>query len=108
MTIRSNATATAGSHGNFDYMQLLSEFQLVLKNFAWMDDALCRHASGVDFFPDESYNRKAPEAIAVCNVCPVKRDCLNFAMTNGIDHGIWGGTNGNQRKRMKRAREKQK
>jgi len=30
---------------------------------------------------------------AVCASCPVRRDCLNFALRIREPHGIWGGLN---------------
>lgn len=92
-------TDTGGNPGAYDYMQLLSEFSLVLRDFTWMDDALCRNRKDLDFFPEEAYNTAAPKAVAVCKVCPVKADCLEFAIENGIQYGIWGGLNYPQRKR---------
>jgi len=82
-------------------MQLLSEFNLVLRNFDWMEDALCRGRKDLNFFP-EHYNTTAPKAVAVCKVCPVREDCLEFAVENHIQYGIWGGLNYPQRKRYLR------
>lgn len=50
MTTQKNTTGTGGNRGNYDYMQLLSEFALVVQDFGWMRDAACR-GSGIDFFP---------------------------------------------------------
>jgi len=83
-------------------MQLLSEFNLVLRNFDWMEDALCRGRKDLDFFPEEAYNTAAPKAVAVCNVCRVREDCLRFAVENDVKYGIWGGLNYPQRKRYLR------
>ena len=106
MTTPSNTTGTGGNRGDsdrrYDYMQLLSEFRLVLQNFSWMDDAACRGRRDVDFFPEIGYNGKAPKAVAVCKTCPVQKDCLEFAVENNIDHGIWGGMSPQQRKQYLR------
>ena len=98
----SNTTGTDGNRGAYDYMQLLSEFNLVLRNFDWMEDALCRGRKDLDFFPEEAYNTAAPKAVAVCNVCRVREDCLRFAVENDVKYGIWGGLNYPQRKRYLR------
>jgi WhiB family redox-sensing transcriptional regulator len=49
--------------------------------------------------------RKA-KAEAVCKVCPVRVQCLDYALRNSIRHGIWGGLNeqGRVRERRRRAR----
>ena len=103
----SNTTATDGNRGGYDYMQLLSEFALVLRDFGWMEEALCRGRNDVDFFPEEGYKAKAPKAVAICKVCPVQQDCLEFAVENHIQYGIWGGLNYPQRKRYLRDSFKQ-
>jgi WhiB family redox-sensing transcriptional regulator len=102
MTTHSNTTGTGGNRGNYDYMQLLSEFALVLKDFAWMDEAACRNMKDVNFFPEEAFNSEAPKAVAVCRRCPVREDCLEFAVENHIQYGIWGGLSYPQRKRYLR------
>jgi len=33
------------------------------------------------------------EAIAICNKCPIRSECLSEGMKeNNLDYGIWGGT----------------
>jgi len=102
MTTPKKPTETDGNPGDYDYVRLLSEFSLVLRKFDWMDEALCRGRSDVNFFPDETYNAMAVRAVAICKVCPVREDCLEFAVENGIRYGIWGGLNYPQRKRWQR------
>ena len=67
----------------------------------WMDDALCRQVGFDLFFPDKGDNAAA--ALAVCRGCPVTTDCLNYALSSGMVHGVWGGTTEAQRRRMRRA-----
>lgn len=38
----------------------------------------------------------------ICRSCPVRRDCLSYAMDAPIDHGIWGGMTERERKRYRR------
>jgi WhiB family redox-sensing transcriptional regulator len=33
----------------------------------------------------------------LCNSCPVKKPCLDFALSYGCDYGVYGGTTGRQR-----------
>jgi hypothetical protein len=44
-------------------------------------------------------------AMGYCLVCPVKQECLNYAMENDIRHGIWGGKAPEDRTRLRKARE---
>ena len=42
-------------------------------------------------------------AKAVCDQCPVKAPCLQFALETNQDSGIWGGTSEEERRRLRRA-----
>ena len=42
-------------------------------------------------------------AKAVCEECPVKERCLQFALETNQDSGIWGGTSEEERRRLRRA-----
>lgn len=47
------------------------------------------------FFPPvKGISRKT---IIICDSCPVKTECLNYAISNGIEYGIWGGMTERQR-----------
>jgi WhiB family redox-sensing transcriptional regulator len=105
MTTPKKPTGTGGNHGNYDYMKLLNDFKLVTDNFDWMVDAACRGRNDIDFFPEIGYNGKAPFAVAVCDTCKVKEDCVEFAIENRIEHGIWGGLSPQQRKRYRRTQK---
>lgn len=37
------------------------------------------------------------EARIACWMCPVKDDCLEFALAARIEHGVWGGTTPDER-----------
>ena len=55
----------------------------------WRELAGCR---GVDFdlfFPERG--ESAEPARRVCARCPVRQPCLDYAISNRIVHGIWGG-----------------
>src|SRR5947209_19581291 len=56
---------------------------------AWMVQGLCYGASSVDFFPSTGAGVDA--ARRVCMQCPVREQCLDYALRNQIDHGLWGG-----------------
>lgn len=43
------------------------------------------------FFPRPRDLCAIAEAKSLCGRCPVRRDCLNHALENGIKEGTWGG-----------------
>jgi WhiB family transcriptional regulator, redox-sensing transcriptional regulator len=59
---------------------------------SWRDLAACLDVVSADYDPffAESAELRA-EAIAICATCPVRDDCLTFAVRTGQQHGIWGG-----------------
>ena len=65
----------------------------------WQAGAACRGQSAVIFFAPTHFARKEARAMrerqakTVCASCPVRRDCLNFALRIREPHGIWGGLN---------------
>lgn len=62
----------------------------------WVADAACRDADPEIFF----IGRGDPgvEAKAYCAACPVRSECLDFAIDGGERHGIWGGMTTKQRR----------
>jgi len=67
----------------------------------WMEKGNCRRKK-VDMFPSHSWD--VPTALAVCTGCPVKGVCLDYALRNRIDHGVWGGASERERKRLAKVR----
>lgn len=61
----------------------------------WQRSALCAQTDPDLFFPDSHQPRRYAEATqwakAVCVQCPVRLDCLEYALTLTERHGIWGG-----------------
>jgi WhiB family transcriptional regulator, redox-sensing transcriptional regulator len=60
----------------------------------WWQLAACRSADPDLFFPISSTGRsleETAEARAICARCPVRPQCLAFALRTRQVHGIWGG-----------------
>jgi WhiB family redox-sensing transcriptional regulator len=65
----------------------------------WRLEAACRGMDTRWFFPQRGESVR--EQYAVCNECPVKAPCLEYALQNKETSGIWGGTGERQRRRMR-------
>lgn len=68
----------------------------------WMARGNCRRESPSMFFPSDGVGVEV--ARRVCATCPVKLECLEYALANGIDHGVWGGASERERRRIARRR----
>jgi len=70
------------------------------QRLAWADAGSCTNADPDLFFPqpgtDTSYAR------SICRGCPVRIQCLDYALQSGQKHGIWGGMTESQRRRLRR------
>lgn len=70
----------------------------------WMNHAACAGLPA-DLFHPKREDIKGP-ASAVCNTCPVRNECLDWALTTHQHHGIWGGLTGEERDRLNRTQTK--
>jgi WhiB family redox-sensing transcriptional regulator len=68
----------------------------------WMRNAACR-GRGLDVFFDDDPAR-ADAARAICADCPVRAECLEFALADRSVTGIWAGTDDAQRRTIRRKR----
>lgn len=67
----------------------------------WRSMAACRSADPELFFPLTDIGpgqEQAARAKAVCAGCPVRRQCLSFALLTQQRHGVWGGTTEQERR----------
>lgn len=101
MTTTGDKDKKASKPGDYNYMQLFSEWQLTNTDFSWMERAKCKGADADLFFADTSVNTKYAEAKRICAACPVYKQCMKFAIDNDIKYGIWGGLTPGQRARTK-------
>ena len=79
----------------------------------WVALAKCRDHPEADlWFPTTSDGRPGNahadlnRAKRICAVCPVRIECLEYALEAGEQHGVWGGTSERERRRIRRARAK--
>lgn len=70
----------------------------------WFDDALCKGLQD-HFFPqkeDEGGLAQLNYLRTICAGCPVKVECLQSALDNGDENGVWGGKSGKQIRNYRR------
>jgi len=73
---------------------------------SWRDLAACRFVGVGTFFPVGNTGAaidKIEAAKAVCQSCPVRDACLEFALETKQESGVWGGTDEDERRRLRRA-----
>jgi WhiB family transcriptional regulator, redox-sensing transcriptional regulator len=70
---------------------------------AWMNDAACRGCGHGKFVIDPD-STPSEAVLARCARCPVKDECLNYAMQHRNLVGVWGGTTERERRRIRRQR----
>lgn len=70
----------------------------------WMRDPArgCRDLPTNMFFPpgateDDEAPYPPPDVMAICEHCPVRAACLDWALKTGQRFGVWGGLSGYQR-----------
>lgn len=72
---------------------------------SWMLGARCRDLLPAIFFPSDGAGVEI--ARRYCAECPVRSECLEFALEHHIDHGVWGGASERERRRIARSRRTQ-
>ena len=70
----------------------------------WRAQAACSGYPNSLFFPssDGVDEGSIERATAICAVCPVIDDCLEYALETNQRSGIWGGTSEKERKSLRR------
>lgn len=68
----------------------------------WMAKAACTVLTSELFFPDKGGTDTGAKKI--CATCPVREECLMYALATGQKQGVWGGLSPLERGRMRRSR----
>jgi hypothetical protein len=72
---------------------------------AWTACARCAETDPEIFFPPA--DDPAAEARRICAQCPVREDCLAYALDADERYGIWGGLDPKERQRLRRQQKAQ-
>jgi WhiB family transcriptional regulator, redox-sensing transcriptional regulator len=84
---------------------LASSLALANADYSWRDRAICRDTDPDLFFPVGTTGQalvQIARAKEVCNECPVRVDCLEYALETNQDSGIWGGLAEEERRAIRR------
>ncbi|GAC1386626.1 MAG: hypothetical protein NVS1B7_3880 [Candidatus Saccharimonadales bacterium] len=75
----------------------------------WRTRAACLGIDPALFFPHDSAAAEPAiqAAKTVCQSCVVQEFCLEYALTNKQEYGIWGGKSETERKQIQRMRRRQ-
>jgi WhiB family redox-sensing transcriptional regulator len=63
-----------------------------------MATGLCAEKPPSVFFPSDGVG--VDIARKICAECPVQAPCLEYAIRNRVDHGVWGGCSERERRRI--------
>lgn len=79
---------------------MIDELARLIERPEWMRDAACRGMDPELFYP--SRGESVAQARKVCSGCPVRAECLTYAMNLHETHGMWGGMSERDRRRIRR------
>jgi WhiB family redox-sensing transcriptional regulator len=68
----------------------------------WMAEGKCAELPPETFFPRDGVGVQI--ARRICGECSQQVTCLEFALAQRIDHGVWGGTSERERRRILKRR----
>lgn len=67
---------------------------------AWQEQALCAQTDPEAFFPEKGGSNR--EAKHICELCDVRPQCLEYALSHDERFGIWGGLSERERRKLKK------
>jgi len=77
--------------------------EYIMKGEGWIEKAKCRGTDPDLFFPERGESTK--EAKSVCRGCPIRRECLEYAVQGVEKFGIWGMMSERERRTVRRERK---
>jgi len=84
---------------------LASSLALASADYTWRRQAICRDTDPNLFFPVGTTGfalMQINRAKQVCEECPVRVQCLDYALETNQDSGVWGGTSEEERRVLRR------
>ena len=71
-----------------------------------MSEARCTETDPELWFPELDSLWRVAQAKKICEKCPVKKECLEYALVNKFKDGIWGGLSPTERHRLMMGKRK--
>lgn len=71
---------------------------LLTYSLPWMRDAICAQADPEAWYPEKG--ESTADAKKVCQGCPVRQVCLEFALEHKELFGVWGGLSVRDRRKL--------
>lgn len=81
--------------------------------YGWQWKAACRGEDASVFYPPshleerEAKRDRERRAKELCGICPVRMECLEYALRTREPFGVWGGLNELERRNLLRERDRQ-
>ena len=71
----------------------------------WQSAAACSGLDAELFYAaprerGQTQHKRERQAKAVCKRCPVRQQCLQYALNRAEPHGVWGGMNPDEREAL--------
>lgn len=70
------------------------------RHIDWQMDAACNGTDVETFFPNKG--ESTSDAKRICRRCPVRAECLEYALDMAEKFGVWGNCSERERRRLQR------
>jgi hypothetical protein len=84
------------NYANYDWY---TAFRVELPDRPWIERAACVGLDTNLFYPTEEDRGVAKQALKACRACPVRVQCLQYALDSEDIYGIHGGVTQGRRRR---------
>ncbi|WP_204358651.1 WhiB family transcriptional regulator [Streptosporangium sp. 'caverna'] len=75
--------------------------RMMIREIGWATRGACRESDPELFFPLTPSDEHETRAKAVCEGCPVLKECRAYAIREGEPEGIWGGLTVKERRSLR-------
>ncbi|MDP9846654.1 WhiB family redox-sensing transcriptional regulator [Streptosporangium lutulentum] len=75
--------------------------RMTIREIGWATRGACREIDPEVFFPLTQSAEHEARAKAVCERCPVLKECRAYAIREGEPEGIWGGLTVKERRGLR-------